>query len=50
MPVELPDTRLVSVGDRESDLLALLIKACDLGHGAALPAALPAQPGAARGR
>ena len=31
---ELPATRLVCVGDRESDLLALLVKARDLGHAA----------------
>lgn len=29
---ELPDTRLVCVGDRESDLCALLTKARELGH------------------
>ena len=32
LAAELPDTRLVCVGDRESDLLALLVKARDLGH------------------
>jgi len=31
---ELPATRLVCVGDRESDLLDLLVKARDLGHAA----------------
>ena len=31
---ELPGTRHVCVGDRESDLLALLVKARDLGHAA----------------
>ncbi len=31
---ELPATRLVCVGDRESDLLALLVKARDMGHAA----------------
>jgi hypothetical protein len=31
---ELPATRLVYVGDRESDMLALLLKARDLGHAA----------------
>ena len=31
---ELPATRLVCVGDRESDLLALLVKARELGHAA----------------
>lgn len=29
---QLPDTRLVNVADRESDILALLVKARDLGH------------------
>lgn len=29
---ELPETRLVCVGDRESDMLALMVKARDLGH------------------
>jgi hypothetical protein len=31
---ELPATRLICVGDRESDLLALLVKARDTGHAA----------------
>jgi hypothetical protein len=31
---ELPATRLVCVGDRESDMLALLVKARDMGHAA----------------
>jgi Transposase Tn5 dimerisation domain/Transposase DNA-binding len=31
---ELPGTRLVCVGDRESDLLALMVKARDCGHAA----------------
>ena len=34
LAAELPDTRLVCVGDRESDLLALLVKARDSGHAA----------------
>ncbi len=34
LAAELPDTRLVCVADRESDLLALLVKARDLGHAA----------------
>ena len=34
LAVELPATKLVCVGDRESDLLALLVKARDLGHAA----------------
>ena len=34
LAAELPATRLVCVGDRESDLLALLVRARDLGHAA----------------
>ena len=34
LSAELPATRLVCVGDRESDLLALLVKARDLDHAA----------------
>ncbi len=34
LAAELPGTRLVCVGDRESDLLALLVRARDLGHAA----------------
>ncbi len=34
LAAELPDTRLVCVGDRESDLLALLVRARELGHAA----------------
>ena len=29
---ELPDTRLVYVADREADILALMVRARDLGH------------------
>jgi hypothetical protein len=31
---DLPQTRLVCVGDRESDMLDLMVKARDLGYGA----------------
>ena len=34
LAAKLPATRLVCVGDRESDLLALLVRARDLGHAA----------------
>ena len=34
LAAELPATRLVCVGDRESDLLALLVRARELGHAA----------------
>ena len=34
LAAELPATKLVCVGDRESDLLALLVKARDMGHAA----------------
>ncbi len=34
LAAELPATRLVCVGDRESDLLALLVRARDSGHAA----------------
>ncbi len=47
---ELPATRHVCIGDRESDILALLRKAQELDYAADLPGALPAQPGLARRR
>ena len=34
LAAELPATRLVCVGDRESDMLALLVRARDMGHAA----------------
>ncbi|ABM40013.1 conserved hypothetical protein (plasmid) [Polaromonas naphthalenivorans CJ2] len=45
---ELPGTRHVCIGDRESDILALLVMARKMNHAADLHGALPAQPGAAR--
>lgn len=49
MAPQLPTTRLVYLADREADIMALMVRARDLGA-AGLAAALQAQPHPERGR